>query len=73
MSHRRPTLALTLEAGDLLAQSLAGADGVGAVGEGGVTVFNAELLHRLGLTEADMERTLARERSEVDRRGSRSQ
>jgi len=42
--------------------------GVGAVGEGGVTVFNAELLHRLGLTEADMERTLARERSEVDRR-----
>lgn len=42
--------------------------GVGAVGEDGVTYLNTDLMGRLGLTEADMEATLRRERDEVARR-----
>lgn len=44
--------------------------GVGAVGEGGATVLNDDLLGRIGLAVSDMERTVARERREVERRVS---
>jgi len=42
--------------------------GVGAIAEGGAPVFDAELLGRLGLREADLEATVAAERAELDRR-----
>lgn len=42
--------------------------GAGAVGEGGATYLNTELMVRLGLTEADLATTLRRERDEVARR-----
>ncbi|TNY36521.1 phosphoribosyltransferase [Thermomonospora catenispora] len=42
--------------------------GVGAVAEGGEPVFDRSLLERLGLTEADLADTVARERAELARR-----
>jgi predicted phosphoribosyltransferase len=42
--------------------------GVGAIAEGGEPVFDADLLHRLGLTERDLDITTARERAELARR-----
>ena len=42
--------------------------GVGAVAEGGQPVFDAELLARLGLTEAGLAAVVSRERAELDRR-----
>jgi predicted phosphoribosyltransferase len=42
--------------------------GVGAIAEGGEPVFDADLLHRLGLTERDLDTTTARERAELARR-----
>ncbi|MEU8797537.1 phosphoribosyltransferase family protein [Spirillospora sp. NPDC048819] len=42
--------------------------GVGAIAEGGVPVFDAGLLRRLGLREEDLEATVAAERAELGRR-----
>lgn len=42
--------------------------GVGAIAEGGEPVFDADLLHRLGLTERDLDTTTRRERAELARR-----
>jgi putative phosphoribosyl transferase len=42
--------------------------GVGAIAEGGTPVFDAGLLHRLGLREQDLEATVAAERAELGRR-----
>ncbi|MBA9004656.1 MULTISPECIES: phosphoribosyltransferase [Thermomonospora] len=42
--------------------------GVGAIAEGGEPVFDRTLLDRLGLVEADLADTVARERAELDRR-----
>ena len=42
--------------------------GVGAIAEGGEPVFDADLLHRLGLTERDLDTTTKRERAELARR-----
>jgi predicted phosphoribosyltransferase len=42
--------------------------GVGAIAEGGEPVFDADLLHRLGLTERDLDTTTMRERAELARR-----
>src|SRR5438874_447715 len=42
--------------------------GVGAIAEGGKPVFDADLLTRLGLTEQDLTRVVARERAELARR-----
>jgi putative phosphoribosyl transferase len=42
--------------------------GVGAIAEGGEPVFDADLLTRLGLTERDLTRVVARERAELTRR-----
>ncbi|WP_433473028.1 phosphoribosyltransferase [Spirillospora sp. CA-142024] len=42
--------------------------GVGAIAEGGVPVFDGELLARLGLGEDDLARTVEAERAELDRR-----
>src|SRR5690606_40413892 len=39
-----------------------------AIAEGGAPVFDADLLGRLGLREADLEATVAAERAELDRR-----
>jgi len=41
---------------------------LGAVALGGVTVYNEALLRELGLTEADLEGILSRERAELQRR-----
>lgn len=42
--------------------------GVGAIAEGGEPVFDADMLHRLGLTERDLDATVRRERAELERR-----
>lgn len=42
--------------------------GVGAIAEGGEPVFDAELMTRLGLSEADLDQVVARERAELARR-----
>jgi putative phosphoribosyl transferase len=42
--------------------------GVGAIAEGGEPVFDADLLHRLGLNERDLDTTTRRERAELARR-----
>ena len=42
--------------------------GVGAVAEGGLPVFDSEMLARLGLTTAALRPVVAAERSELDRR-----
>ncbi|MFL6057021.1 MAG: phosphoribosyltransferase [Actinoallomurus sp.] len=42
--------------------------GVGAIAEGGEPVFDADLMRRLGLTNADLEETVHRERAELARR-----
>jgi predicted phosphoribosyltransferase/predicted alpha/beta-hydrolase family hydrolase len=42
--------------------------GVGAIGEGGVTVVNWERATRLGVTSGDLHQVAARERAELDRR-----
>jgi putative phosphoribosyl transferase len=41
---------------------------LGAIGEGGVRVVNADLVARLGLTSADVDAVEARERDEIERR-----
>lgn len=45
--------------------------GVGAIAEGGVTIFDSRTLRALRLTEAAMESTVAREREELQRRVER--
>lgn len=45
--------------------------GVGAVGEGGVTLFNGPLMRQLGLSAADLEPVRAREQIELERRVAR--
>ena len=45
--------------------------GVGAVGEGGISVLNDDLLARTGLEPADLRDTIERETREVERRISR--
>ncbi|GAA0325604.1 phosphoribosyltransferase [Actinoallomurus spadix] len=42
--------------------------GVGAIAEGGEPVFDADLMGRVGLTPADVEETVRRERAELARR-----
>ncbi|MGH3239789.1 MAG: phosphoribosyltransferase, partial [Spirillospora sp.] len=42
--------------------------GVGAIAEGGVPVFDGDLLRRLGLRPEDLAATVAAERAELDRR-----
>ncbi|MCO5993433.1 phosphoribosyltransferase [Actinoallomurus rhizosphaericola] len=42
--------------------------GVGAIAEGGEPVFDADLMRRVGLTRADVEETVRRERAELARR-----
>jgi putative phosphoribosyl transferase len=42
--------------------------GLGAIAEGGEPVFDADLIRRVGLTKADLEETVRRERAELARR-----
>jgi predicted phosphoribosyltransferase len=42
--------------------------GVGAIAEGGEPVYDEQFLRRLGLTHANLEPVVARERAELDRR-----
>ncbi|MEV5708412.1 phosphoribosyltransferase family protein [Actinoallomurus sp. NPDC052274] len=42
--------------------------GVGAIAEDGEPVFDPDLMHRVGLTRADVEETVRRERAELARR-----
>jgi putative phosphoribosyl transferase len=42
--------------------------GLGAIAEGGIRVVDPDLVHRLQLTDADLESVTARERLELDRR-----
>ena len=45
--------------------------GMGAVGEDGVRVLNADVLHQAGVTEAQLAQVEARERAEVEERAAR--
>jgi predicted phosphoribosyltransferase len=45
--------------------------GFGAIGEGGVRVIDADVVARIGLRPADIERVTERERAELERRVAR--
>jgi putative phosphoribosyl transferase len=45
--------------------------GVGAIGEGGARYVDQDMLRRLGLTESDLEATVAAEEAELERRVAR--